>query len=157
MKIITDLSVTSARMRPRAGWTPHLLFSADGVGAWYDIADTSTLFADMAGFAPAVVNGPVGLILDKSRALSTGPELVSNGNFDVDHSGWSVAGPVDVSTSGGVVTVDQPGASGGIFQDIPLTAGQGDSEKGGSVFVCDETDGFIAVVLHHFDGSGWGG
>ena len=34
---------------------------------------------------------------------------------------------------------------------------QGDSEKGGSVFICDETDGFIAVVLHHFNGSGWGG
>ena len=48
------------------GFSPLSLFSAGEQGAWYDPSDLSTLFSDSAGTTPAVVDGPVGKMLDKS-------------------------------------------------------------------------------------------
>jgi hypothetical protein len=42
------------------------LFAAGEQGGWYDPSDLSTLFSDSAGTTPAVVDGPVGKMLDKS-------------------------------------------------------------------------------------------
>lgn len=47
-------------------WTPERLFSNGETGGWYDISDLTTLFSDVAGASQAVVDGPVGKILDKS-------------------------------------------------------------------------------------------
>lgn len=55
------------------------LFGAGDDGGWWDISDLSTLKADTAGTTPAVLNGPVGKILDKS---GKGNHLVGDGtNF----------------------------------------------------------------------------
>jgi len=67
MKIVTDLSVTSAPMRARHGWHPGWLFRGGAQGAWYDPSDLATLFQDSAGTVPVTASGqPVGLMCDKS-------------------------------------------------------------------------------------------
>lgn len=66
MKVICNISVTSARWRP-ASWSPAALFAGGAQGAWYDPSDLGTLFQDAAGTTPVADYGdPVGLILDKS-------------------------------------------------------------------------------------------
>ena len=48
-----------------------------------------TLYQDSNGETPVTAVGePVGLMLDKSKGLAQGPELVTNGDFATD-SGWS--------------------------------------------------------------------
>ncbi len=67
MKIVTDLSVTSAPHRARHVWHPDRLFGAGQQGAWFDPSDLSTLFQDSAGTILATADGdPVGRVLDKS-------------------------------------------------------------------------------------------
>jgi len=69
----------------------RLLFAAGEQGAWYDPSDLSTLYQDSAGTTPVTALGqPVGLMLDKSKGLALGPELVTNGGFDTDTAGWSI-------------------------------------------------------------------
>lgn len=74
-------------------------------GAWFDPSDMSTLYQDAAGTTPVTaVEQPVGLMLDKSRGLMPGPELVSNGTFDSGTEGWvsSAAYPANITATGGV-------------------------------------------------------
>jgi len=60
-------------------FSPADLFSAGEQGAWYDPSDFSTLFDDSAGITPVTaVEQFVGLMLDKSKGLVLGPELVTN-------------------------------------------------------------------------------
>jgi hypothetical protein len=59
------------------GFTPASLFAAGEQGAWYDPSDFSTLFQDSAGTTPVTaVEQPVGLMLDKSKGLVLGSELL---------------------------------------------------------------------------------
>ena len=52
-----------------------------------------TLYQDSQGVTPVTAVGePVGLMLDKSEGLAQGPELVTNGDFATNLSGWSGAG-----------------------------------------------------------------
>ena len=70
-------------------FTPASLFAAGEVGAWYDPSDLTTLFQDSAGTTPVTaVEQPVGLMLDKSKGLVLGSELVTNGTFN-DATGWT--------------------------------------------------------------------
>jgi hypothetical protein len=74
------------------GWTPANLFASGEQGAWYDPSDFSTMFQDSAGTTPVTAVGQlVGLILDKSKGLALGSELVTNGTFNTDISGWTKA------------------------------------------------------------------
>lgn len=67
MKIITDLSTTSAPHRARYGSHPGWLFRNGGPGAWFDPSDPATLFQDAALTVPVTAPGqPVGGMLDKS-------------------------------------------------------------------------------------------
>jgi hypothetical protein len=57
---------------------PGKLFTAGEQGVWYDPSDFTTLFQDSAGTTPVTaVEQPVGLILDKSKGLVLGAELVT--------------------------------------------------------------------------------
>jgi hypothetical protein len=64
------------------------------------------MFQDNIGTTPVTATGQtVGLLLDKSKGLALGPELVTNGDFSVDANwtkgaGWSIAGGVAVSAGG---------------------------------------------------------
>jgi hypothetical protein len=74
----------------------------------YDASDLSTLYLDAAGTTAATVNGLVGLQLDKSAglAVSSSAELVTNGTFPTDTSGWTLSsGTASVTQGAGGMTV----------------------------------------------------
>lgn len=52
MKIVSDLSVTTAPSRPRQLWDPGLLFHNGAQGAVYDPTQIANLFVDTAGTTP---------------------------------------------------------------------------------------------------------
>lgn len=86
----------SGRARQPGGVIPfnprRAFFNSGEQGVWYDQSDLSTLFQDSAGTTPVTaVEQPVGLMLDKSRGLVLGAELVTNGDFSNGEFGWSSA------------------------------------------------------------------
>ena len=72
----------------------------DGIQDYLQYQAQPVLYRDAAGTQPVTaVEQPVGLMLDKSKGLVLGPELVTNGGFDsasdwVLGSGWSISGGV---------------------------------------------------------------
>ena len=86
-------------MLPLASTVPELalgkyvrgLFAQGEQGVWYDPSDMSTLFQDAAGTTPVTaVEQPVGLMLDKSKGLVLGPDLVTGydaGYINTDQTG----------------------------------------------------------------------
>ncbi|MEN9807767.1 MAG: hypothetical protein RL756_2287 [Pseudomonadota bacterium] len=92
-----DLSLPALALRRAGGFSPASLFAAGEAGAWYDPSDLTTLFSDSAGTTPVATPGAgsavtVGLMLDKSKGLTLGSELVTNGTFTTDTAGWSLFG-----------------------------------------------------------------
>ena len=87
--------------------SPSNLFSASEVGVWYDPSDLTTLFQDSAGTTPVTAAGQsVGLMLDKSKSLTLGAELVSNGDFSNGLTGWLLIGVGNTTVvSGGVAQI----------------------------------------------------
>jgi hypothetical protein len=74
-----------------APFEPYSLFENGEQGAWYDPSDLTTLFQDSAGTTPVTaVEQFVGLMLDKSKGLVLGSELVTNGDFSNGSIGWTV-------------------------------------------------------------------
>jgi hypothetical protein len=98
------------------------LFANGEQGAWYDPSSMDTLFQDSAGTTPVTaVEQPVGLMLDKSKGLVLGPELVTNGDFSAGTTGWTLGATWSVSSG---VASKAAGDTSSIFRDIPaLTAG----------------------------------
>ena len=90
----------------RFKFNPISWFAKGEQGAWYDPSDLTTLFQDSAGTTPVTaVEQPVGLMLDKSRGLALGAELVTNGGFATDTgwtkgTGWTITGGQGVLTAG---------------------------------------------------------
>ena len=119
----------AGRKVPQGVLTPmgDLLFAASEPGAWYDPSDMSTLFQDSAGTTPVTaVEQPVGLILDKSKGLALGPELVTNGDFSNGTTGWSAYNAV-ISAVNGTLKVDDSsnlGANSSAVQQLNLVAGR---------------------------------
>ena len=69
-------------------WSPRTLFASSEPGGWYDI-DPAYMFQDSEGTTPVTAPGQtVGLVLDRSKGLVPGPELVTNGGFSTDIAGW---------------------------------------------------------------------
>lgn len=81
-----------------AAFTPASLFASGEDGVWFEPSPT-TAFASPTDLTPCAVGDTCGFLLDKSKGaeysgggfIGTGSELVSNGTFDVDISGWSSA------------------------------------------------------------------
>ena len=77
------------------------LFANGEQGFFYDPNDLSTMFQDAAGATPVTGAGrPVGLVLDKSKGLVLGEELVINGSFD-DLTSWALDTSSGLSITGG--------------------------------------------------------
>lgn len=111
---IPQLAVRGLRLTDLAA-AIRALFAAGEQGVWYDPSDLTTLFQDAAGTIPVTaVEQPVGLMLDKSKGLVLGSELVTNGTFDTDTNwtkgaGWSIsAGTANLAgTAGTFPTISQ--------------------------------------------------
>ena len=96
------------------------LFFNNEQGLWLDPSDFSTLFQDSAGTTPVTaVEQPVGLMLDKSKGLVLGAELVTNGGFDSGTTGWTQVGGV-MSANSGRLRITADGDSAGRAQQ-PIT------------------------------------
>lgn len=93
-------------------FSPAQLFALGEQGAWYDPSDFSTMFRDSAGVTPVTAVGQnVGLILDKSKGPTLGPELVTNGDFSGGSTtGWYIGPNVTVSVVGGEAQVTFAGS-----------------------------------------------
>ena len=94
------------------GWTPATLYAGGEQGIWLDPSDFSTMFQDAAGTTPVTaVEQPVGLILDKSQGLVLGSELVANGTFDADTTGWIADNGASLSVVGQKLRVQHGGGN----------------------------------------------
>ena len=63
----------------------------DGIQDYYTVQPQPVLFQDSAGTTPVTaVEQPVGLMLDKSKGLALGAELVTNGGPFTNTTGWVV-------------------------------------------------------------------
>jgi len=86
-------------------FTPASLFNKGEAGVWYDPSSINTLYQDSQGVTPVTAVGePVGLMLDKSKGLAQGPELVTNGDFATSsdwilNAGWTISGGQAVGAS----------------------------------------------------------
>ena len=88
---------TSAATETVEAYNPAALFRSSEPGVWFDPNDITTLFQDAAGTTAVTTPGQtVGLMLDKSKGLVLGTELVVNGTFDSGTTGWSLTGDVTV-------------------------------------------------------------
>jgi hypothetical protein len=90
---------------------------------------TATLYQDTAGTTPVTTTGQsVGLMLDKSKGLVLGSELVTNGTFDSGTTGWTLSGGT-ATVSSGQVTIS--GAATRYFsQSFTTVVGQGYRVRG---------------------------
>lgn len=109
-----------------SGFSPLSLFAASEPGFWFDPSDLTTLFQDTAGTTPVTAAGQsVGLVLDKSKGLVLGPELVTNGGFDTD-TAWTLTAtaPATVAITGGKLTLVSPAGEYVSARQAPLTPGK---------------------------------
>jgi hypothetical protein len=91
-------TATSAASETVQAFDPIRLFSASEPGVWYDPGDITTLFKGPTVQAPVTAPGDeVWLMLDKSRGLVLGAELVTNGDFSNGSTGWNLGAGVTVS------------------------------------------------------------
>lgn len=96
------------------------LFANNEQGFFYDPNDLSTMYLYAAGTVPVTgVGQPVGLILDKSKGLVLGGELVINGSFDTD-TAWNKN--TGVSISSGIVNISTTASGHAISQATAVPA-----------------------------------
>ena len=104
-------------------WYPSSLFTASEQGVVYDPRDLSTMFQDSAGTTPVTADGqPVGLVLDKSKGLVLGSELVTNGDFSNGATGWSLGS--GWSISGGAAASAGSNQFQALSQTVATAAGK---------------------------------
>jgi len=114
-------------MRSGGGAVPFSiadLFASSEQGAWYGPSDIDTLFQDSAGTTPVTTAGqPVGLMLDKSKGLVRGPELVTNGDFATDTDWLGIFGGTNLTIAEGQATFTTSANYRGAFQTVNYAAG----------------------------------
>jgi hypothetical protein len=104
-------------------FSPEDLFAASEVGVWYDPSPETT-FTDTAGTTAATVGSAVALMLDKSKGLVLGPELVDTANLATS---WTAFGSNLITQDGDEVRVEFVDNAGGGF--VVLSAVGGLSEN----------------------------
>lgn len=114
------ININSELVTASAALFPTTVKAEIKKGFWYDPSDLTTMFQDVNGRTPVTAAGQtVKLILDKSKGLARGPNLVVNGTFDAD-TDWTKG--ANWTISGGVATSN--GSSGTLQAAVtPLTAG----------------------------------
>lgn len=108
----------SQAIKKLVAWTPASLFANNEPGAYFDPNNSATLFEDTAGTIPTALERPVGLMLDLSKGLVLGPELVPDGTQ------WTAVAPTTSSWTPSTSTLRVTGGiSGGAYYNYPATAG----------------------------------
>ena len=120
MFIGLSTAITNALGTP--AFNPSTLF-ASFTGYIYDLNDLTTVFQDSAGTTAGAVNQPVGLVLDKSKGLALGAELVTNGDFSNGTTGWT-ANFLSASVVGGRVELTRTGTGQSFYTSISTVAGK---------------------------------
>jgi hypothetical protein len=94
-------------------WAFTRLFTNSEAGIDYDPSDLSTLYQTADGTTRVTAPGqPVGLILDKSRGLAPGSELIINGDFSDGFTGWSVGPNLTAVLADGEAEITGAGSQG---------------------------------------------
>jgi hypothetical protein len=134
-------------------FSPASLFAGGEQGAWYDPSDFSTMFQESTGVTPVTaVEQPVGLILDKSKGLALGSELVTNGDFSSGTTGWTVGPTSTFSVIDGQIKVISTSADAAYFgQLVSVVAGK--SYRVAFTTISDGT----SKIARLFVGSFWSG
>lgn len=106
------------------------LFAGGLEGVAYDFNDLSTLFQDHEGRTPVTAaTQPIGLVLDKSKGLALGTELVTNGAFTSNITGWTsyevTRGTVSYNSTDKRLKVDNTTGTGDtyVWTSTAVTAG----------------------------------
>jgi len=139
---------------------PYSLFATSEQGVWYDPSDFSTLFQDSAGTTPVTaVEQPVGLMLDKSKGLVLGAELVVNGGFDTNIAGWTVAtggwswesGKAKLTSDGSPQGLTQSNVVAGKWYmfsfDVSSTGGAIGFQNSSGAIIADGSSGTVSGVF----------
>jgi hypothetical protein len=91
------------RLTSDASTAPLYQRITDGVADYFDAKPVPVMYQDNAGITPvSAFEQPVGLILDKSKGLVLGTELVTNGDFSGGSTNWTLG--TGVAIAGGVAT-----------------------------------------------------
>ena len=112
---------------PLIPFTPRKLFSTGAQGVWYDPSDLSTLFQDYKGTKPVTAIGdPVGLMLDKSKGLELGEEIVVNSQFTEGLNNWSGFGTESTFTpqGDGSYLIDSKSSGTQLMQTLATNIGK---------------------------------
>jgi hypothetical protein len=133
LPVYEDASYNKAWSTDAGGYIPASgLFSVRGTlfansepGVWYDPSDMSTLFQDSAGTTPVTaVEQPVGLMLDKSKGLVLGSELVANGDFSNGSTGWTLQSGWSIGSGVASVNSSVAGTTGLIRTGMTVVSGK---------------------------------
>lgn len=120
MEDVSEAVIKAAGIRKIDHAIVSPLFAASEQGVWFDPSDLNTLFHDINGVTPVTAAGqPVGLMLDKSKGLSLGSELITNGDFSNGLTGWLLTGVGNTTVvSGGVAQISGTSSVGLRFASI---------------------------------------
>lgn len=120
MEDVSEAVIKAAGIRKIDHAIVSPLFAASEQGVWFDPSDLNTLFQDINGVTPVTAAGqPVGLMLDKSKGLSLGSELITNGDFSNGLTGWLLTGVGNTTVvSGGVAQISGTSSVGLRFASI---------------------------------------
>jgi hypothetical protein len=124
-------SATSLTVGPVNAFTPAALFNGGEEGAWYE-PSTTTAFLSSTDLTPCGYGDGCGFLLDKSKGAGyadgsftgLGSELVTNGAFGTDTTGWSATGNATIAWSSdgeGSAELNITGSGGGIIDDQTIS------------------------------------
>ena len=114
VSVVTTGSETTVRARANLLNGTSQGYDGDGTsglylwGAQLELGSTATTY-QRVGAAYDYIESPVGLMLDRSRGLVLGSELVTNGDFSAGATGWTV--PAGWAITGGQAVASATSAS----------------------------------------------
>lgn len=127
---------------------------AMGPALMFDIADPTSLFQAVTGGAAADISNQIGFVLDKSQFgdqtaaefIADQPEIITNGTFDADVTGWTNAVPAagTMTWVGGKLRMSCT-ASNRCYQSFATVVGQWYQLVGSVTAVVNTTNSFWAI------------